>query len=201
MDGKELLQKVLKDARSLSDGELREAQERWPVYLLGSCQECRELEDYAWFYGVSLEDWKKAVEAVCREAARRTRESEEEERLWVVEWVPGNSSVLPEPRFWPDWEDEGIEVVWADAFGVIVSDTYADLETVVRHFPYLRISGHPADGRWVWEGGDEVYIYDGVVLEDWQQWVEAAGWKPKEFCGEMWDDVDPDTVISYIPSF
>ncbi len=86
------------------------------------------------------------------------------ERLWVVEY---HSQNVPNPDFFPDYEGAGIEVVVTDQFGAVVRAEYNELDVLVSRYPYQRITGQPADGRWVNEAGDEVFIYNAeLVTED-----------------------------------
>jgi len=122
--------------------------------------------------------------------------------LWVVEFRPPNPGLVPEPRFWPDFDhDDTIQVVVADQFYALVYTDLDHLQQVVRDFPYVRITGHPADGRWIGEGGEDLYIVDAKVIEDeWQAW-EALGLRPQDFGATTWHDVDDDVVRHALPTY
>jgi len=124
----------------------------------------------------------------------------QKKNLWVVEFRPGQSGIVPEPRFWPDFEKEGIEVIVADQFFAVVVAEYDHLNRIIAS-PYLKIAGHPADGRWIGEGGETVYIIDGRVVDDeWEAW-DALGLRPETFGAETWHDVDDDIVRAHISTF
>lgn len=120
-------------------------------------------------------------------------------RLWVIEWRPGNQSVIPSPELCPDLK--GWDVLAADQFYAVIHASLSDLETLVRDYPYWRITGHPADGRWISEGGDEVYIADAIVLDTPEDLWDALGFDPVNFGAESWDDVDGDVVWNHVPTF
>jgi len=122
-------------------------------------------------------------------------------RLWVVDFRPGSPGVVPEPRFFPDYEAEGIDVVVADQFTAVVVAEYNHLEAVLRPYPYCQNVGQPANGRWVGEGGDEVYIHNAQLLGSEEELWEALGLKPQMFGGESWGDVHRDVVRDQVPTF
>jgi len=86
-------------------------------------------------------------------------------------------------------------------FSAIVEADFNHLEAVLRDYPYCHLAGHPADGRHIGEGGDEVYICDGILLASEHELWEALGLKPGDFDGKTWEDVDDDVVRACVPSF
>jgi hypothetical protein len=121
-------------------------------------------------------------------------------RLWVVEFRPGNASVIPSPELTPDYEDD-IEIIVADQFFSVVEAEYEQLNRIVSDYAYCRITGQPADGRWIGEGGDEVYIHNATILETEEELWNALGLKPQDFGGETWDEVDDDVGRDQVASF
>jgi len=117
-------------------------------------------------------------------------------RLWVCKYVGGQ---VPSPEFFPDFEELG-DVIAADQFFTLIEAEYDTLNAELQHYPYVRLAGHPADGRWISEGGDEVYILNATVVTR-EELAEGLGLKPADFGGEAWDDVDWDIVWDHIPSF
>ena len=123
-------------------------------------------------------------------------------RLWVVEYRSHN---VPEPRFFPDWEalqERGVlDIIASDVFWIVVEADYNDLESIIRDYSYLKVAGHPADGRWVDAGGGEVYILDGQVVDSAVELWEGLEMRPETFGGKTWADVDEDVVWGYAPTF
>jgi len=125
-----------------------------------------------------------------------------QKRLWVIDWEPGNPSVIPSPELCPDFEDTDIEVLVADQFFTVVCADYDTLDSVVRPYPYWRITGRPVDGCWRNEGGDGIYIYNGTVLDTEEELWDALGLKPESFGVASWDDLDDyDLVRDQVPAF
>lgn len=139
-----------------------------------------------------------ALEVAIDRLYRAEREKAMSERLWVVEF---NSSNVPSSELIPDYEAEGFDVVTADQFAAVIRADYSELDALVSQYPYCRITGHPSDGRWISEGGDEVYIFDADLLDSEQDLWDALGLNPEDFGGETWDDVDEDVVRDQVPSF
>jgi len=144
-------------------------------------------------YGTQAE----AVAVAIDRLYQQERKESKMKRLWVIEWK-GNQNVIPSPEC-PDLDD--LEVVVADLFFAVINASYDQVEAAVRDFPYWRIVGQPADGRWVSEGGDEVYILNGEVVEKPEELWEGLGLTPQDFGGESWDQVDEDIVWDQVPSF
>ena len=108
---------------------------------------------------------------------------------------------VPAPRFFPDWEAEGIEVVVADQFFTIVDGDPDEVRRIADRYPYITVAGEPADGCWVAESGSEVYISEGSLLEhEWQLW-EALGLRPADFGGQTWHDLNEEAVRARVPTF
>jgi len=127
----------------------------------------------------------------------------ERQHLWVVEWRPGHDNLVPSAKFFPDWEDYNIEVIVADQFYAVVRDDLDHLQSALRDFPYQHVGGHPADGRWVGEGGDEVFICDGRVVS-LAELCDGLGFDIANFAtepGQDWDDIDEAILYDQIPSF
>lgn len=122
---------------------------------------------------------------------------EKMKRLWVVDFQSGN---VPAPDLVPDYESYGIEVIIADQFFAVVSAEHNELNRIISKYPYCHIS-HPADGRWVSEGGDEVYIHNATLIASEPELWNLLGLKPATFGGETWDEVDKDVVRDHVPTF
>lgn len=121
------------------------------------------------------------------------------EHLWVVDFVGRD---VPEPRTSPGlYAADGLEVIVADTHWAVVKGTHDAAERAVSDFPYWRVTGHPADGRYIAAGGEEVYIHNGQLLDSERDLWEAMGLKPEDFDGLTWDDVDDDVVRDAVPSF
>ena len=119
-------------------------------------------------------------------------------RLWLVE--PRGRARQTED--WPDWASERINLIVGDGFSfAVVKAEYHHLDQLLRnHYPHLRLSGHPRDGRWVAPDRREVYIIDAQVIDHEPQAWEAMGLKPAQFDGVDWDDVDDDVVRNAVPT-
>ncbi len=125
-----------------------------------------------------------------------------EKHLWVIDWKPGNPSVIPSAENTPDWSDVGgVESIVAEQFYTVLRGALGVIETTLRDYPYWRLAGHPADGRYVGEGGEQVYIVDGYIYnKEFEAW-DALGLKPQDFDANGWNDVDEDVVRASIPTF
>ena len=119
------------------------------------------------------------------------------EHLWVIEWNPGNTSVIPSSAFTPDLDH--LDVLVADQFFALIRGSHAEIETTFSAYPYWRNAGHPKDGRWVGEGGDEIYVSGGSVVTARQLWADL-GLEPGQFGADTWDDVDEDIVWDSVPT-
>lgn len=119
-----------------------------------------------------------------------------EEHLWVIEYR-GNGDIHPAPEFDED------KVIVADTDFTVVAGDMAQVEAVLRDTgnPRWRLRGHPADGRWIGAGGDEVYIVNCRVYKNEREAWDALGLKPQDFGGETWQDVDDDVVRATVRSF
>lgn len=121
--------------------------------------------------------------------------------LWYVGYT---GPQVPDPAFFPsdeEWEAAGLEIVWADQFGVIVRGDREAAERVIENYPYQTLYGTPATGRWVFEGGDELYILNGEIVEDPESLWEGCGLRPQDFGAESWEEVDSSEVWDQIPVF
>ena len=112
-------------------------------------------------------------------------------KLWVVEYIGRD---VPQPRFFVDWEDIGVEVIAADQFFTLVYGEYDVIDRAVSEKPYQRLAGHPADGVCVSEGGDKVYVLNAHVVDTFAELADGLGLKPQDYGGETWDGVDEDIV-------
>jgi len=124
-----------------------------------------------------------------------------EKHLWVIEWSPGNANVIPSPKLCPDLNS--LEVVVADEFFTVVEASHDEVATAIRDFPYWRNAGHPADGRYVGSGGEELYILAGKVVT-LPKLCDGLGLDLANFATEdedTWEDIDPDILYNYIPTF
>lgn len=138
------------------------------------------------------------------------RNKMKEKRLWVIEFQPGRD-LVPEPRFWPDFETENIEVVLSDQFYAIVEAEYDRLKKLLQEYPYLYLAGEPRDGKWTDENGNVIYIYQGELVdlealriqEDagaWDRlrvWVEKLGPPDETIAEKTWyfTGIDPSPEI------
>ncbi len=118
------------------------------------------------------------------------------EHLWVVEW---NGRDVPSAELSPDLE--GADVVVADTHFAVIRGALAEIEALVRDFPYWGMAGHPADGRWVGAGGDEHYISGGREVDSLAELADDLGLDPANFGGTTWDEVDTDLLYPYIKTF
>lgn len=154
-----------------------------------------KLDELVERYGTQAE----AVAVAIDRLYQQERKESKMKRLWVIEWRPGNQSVIPSPELCPDLDD--FEVVVADPFFAVVNASYEQVEAAVRDFPYWQLTGQPADGRWVAESGDEVYILNGEIIEKQEKLWDGLGFRPETFGAESWDQVDEDIVWDHVPSF
>lgn len=116
--------------------------------------------------------------------------------LWVIDFVGGG---VPSAATSPEIPEDMFVV--ADTHFVVVEGSHSQVENIIRDYPYWRNSGHPADGRWISAGGEEVYIANGRILNHERDLWNAMGLKPSTFGGKTWDDVDYDVVRDHVPSF
>jgi len=121
-------------------------------------------------------------------------------KLWLIEFNPSHSNVIPDARFWPDFEAKGIELVLGDQFYVIVEAEYDHLKKLLQNYPYLYLTGEPRDGKWIDESGNIIYIYQGELVElearrleedagAWQRlqvWIEKLGPPDETIAEKTW---------------
>ncbi len=120
--------------------------------------------------------------------------------LWVIEFHT-DGPARPEPDTTPDfWNDKELRVIVADTHFVVVESTHDAARRAIQGYPYWRVAGHPADGRWIDAGGDHVCILDGEAVSEIEL-VEGLGMKPQDFDATSWDDADWDVVWGCVKAF
>ena len=113
---------------------------------------------------------------------------------WLIEFT--SSRLVPTPSICPNFEN--MNVILGDTHFAIVDGDYNEISAEVNQFPYWRIAGQPADGKWVDGGGAVLYFLNGQSVDEHKLW-QGMGYKPSDFGATSWDDVDESLVYDQIP--
>jgi hypothetical protein len=113
-------------------------------------------------------------------------------RMWLVEWQYTDRIFET-----PNWGELG-GVVSGGAWA-ICEERFDVLEAGLRGYPFWKVKGQPADGRW--RGADsDVLVANGREVSAVELW-EALGRSPTQFDAVSWDEVDEDVVWATVPTF